>query len=222
MKQVYLLTGRPGTGKTSLVKQAVAEMKGKAGGFYTEEIRSGGARQGFRLVTLDGHSTILAHIDIHSPYRVSKYGVDIDSLDKVGVAALYKASRQCELVVIDEIGKMELFSDIFYVAENDNEIVGFAIGGISIKNKKGWLLDVVVQEDFRQKGIGTKLVITCIRSTARYCKRKIALTVEPNNPAITLYKRLGFVNVGVEQSYFGADALRILMEIMNEKKDFWI
>ncbi|MDI6815242.1 MAG: nucleoside-triphosphatase, partial [Dehalococcoidales bacterium] len=77
MKQVYLLTGRPGTGKTSIIKQAVAKMKGRAGGFYTEEIRSQGVREGFRLVTLDGQSAILAHIDIHSQYRVSKYGVDI-------------------------------------------------------------------------------------------------------------------------------------------------
>ena len=113
MKQVYLLTGRPGTGKTSLIKQVVAGIKGKAGGFYTEEIRSRGIRQGFRLVTLDGQSAILAHVDIHSPYRVSKYGVDIDSLDRVGVSALRRAARECDLVVIDEIGKMELFSDNF-------------------------------------------------------------------------------------------------------------
>ena len=113
MRQVYLLTGRPGTGKTSLIKQAVAGMRGKAGGFYTEEIRSQGVREGFRLVTLDGQSAILAHIDIHSQYRVSKYGVDIDSLDRVGVSALYKAAEECDLVVIDEIGKMELFSANF-------------------------------------------------------------------------------------------------------------
>ena len=113
MKRVYLLTGRPGTGKTSIIKQAVAGMKGKAGGFYTEEIRSQGVREGFRLVTLDGHSAILAHIDIRSQYRVSKYGVDIDSLDRVGVSALRKAAQQCDLVVIDEIGKMELFSANF-------------------------------------------------------------------------------------------------------------
>ena len=112
-RQVYLLTGRPGTGKTSLIKQALAGMRGKAGGFYTEEIRSQGVRQGFRLVTLDGQSAILAHIDIHSQYRVSKYGVDIDSLDRVGVSALYKAAEECDLVVIDEIGKMELFSANF-------------------------------------------------------------------------------------------------------------
>ncbi len=113
MKQVYLLTGKPGTGKTSLIKQAVAGTGGKAGGFYTEEIRSEGVRQGFRLVTLDGQSSILAHVNIHSPYRVSKYGVDIDNLDRVGVSALYKAAEECDLVVIDEIGKMELFSANF-------------------------------------------------------------------------------------------------------------
>ena len=113
MKQAYLLTGRPGTGKTSIIKQAVAGMKGEAGGFYTEEIRSRGVREGFRLVTLDGQSAILAHINIHSPYLVSKYGVDIDSLDRVGVSALHQAVQQCDLVVIDEIGKMELFSANF-------------------------------------------------------------------------------------------------------------
>ncbi len=113
MKQVYLLTGRPGTGKTSLIKQVVSRVKGKVGGFYTEEIRSHGIRQGFRLVTLDGRSAILSHIDIPGLYRVSKYGVDIDSLDEVGVSALRSAAQECDLVVIDEIGKMELFSENF-------------------------------------------------------------------------------------------------------------
>jgi len=113
MKQVYLLTGRPGTGKTSLIKQAIAGVRGEVGGFYTEEIRSGGAREGFRLVSLDGQEAILAHIDTPSPYRVSKYGVDIDSLDRVGVAALNQAAKECNLVIVDEIGKMELFSANF-------------------------------------------------------------------------------------------------------------
>ncbi len=113
MKQVYLLTGIPGTGKTSLIKQVVAEMGGKAGGFYTEEIRSQGIRKGFRLVTLDGQSAILAHVKSQSRYRVGKYGVDIGSLDQVGVPALLKATQQCDLVVIDEIGRMELFSANF-------------------------------------------------------------------------------------------------------------
>jgi nucleoside-triphosphatase len=113
MKAVYLLTGQPGTGKTSLIKEAVVGIKGRAGGFYTEEIRSRGIRQGFRLVTLDGKTATLAHVNIDSPCRVSKYGVDVESLDKVGVSALTQAAREGELVVVDEIGKMELFSPRF-------------------------------------------------------------------------------------------------------------
>ena len=87
-------------GKTSLIKQAIAGMGNKVGGFYTEEIRTQGLREGFRLVTLDGQNTILAHVNIHSPYRVSKYGVDIDSLDRVGVSALHRAAQQCDLATI--------------------------------------------------------------------------------------------------------------------------
>jgi len=122
MKPVYLLTGRPGTGKTSLIKQAVAELKGKAGGFYTEEIRDRGTRLGFKLITLDGQEAILAHVNFPSRYRVSKYGVDVDSLDRVGVFALRQAAKQCDLVVVDEIGKMELFSANF--REAVLEIIG--------------------------------------------------------------------------------------------------
>ena len=132
MKQVYLLTGQPGTGKTSLIRQVVAGVKGKAGGFYTEEIRSRGIRQGFRLVTLDGQSAILAHIDIHSPHRVSKYGVDIDSLDRVGVSALRRAVKECDLVVIDEIGKMEL------VSKNFKEVV------LQIIDSGKWVLGTIM------------------------------------------------------------------------------
>ncbi|MFH1015999.1 MAG: NTPase [Chloroflexota bacterium] len=116
MPRVYLLTGKPGTGKTSLIKQVAADLKGRAGGFYTEEIRSQGSRLGFRLVTLDGQEAILAHVDIRSPYGVSKYGVDIAAIDRVGVAALRHAAGQSELIIIDEIGKMEFFSDNFRAA----------------------------------------------------------------------------------------------------------
>ncbi len=113
MKKAYLLTGRPGTGKTSLIKQAISGLKGKAGGFYTEEIRTQGVRYGFRLITLDGQDGILAHVDIQSPYRVSKYGVDINALERVGVSALKRAAKECDLIIIDEIGKMELLSFSF-------------------------------------------------------------------------------------------------------------
>ncbi|MGB5924808.1 MAG: NTPase [Dehalococcoidia bacterium] len=113
MKRALLLTGQPGTGKTALIKEALARTKVKGGGFYTEELRTGGIRQGFRIVTLDGREAILAHVDISSPYQVSKYRVDTDSLNRVGVSALRQALKESDLVVIDEIGKMELLSPQF-------------------------------------------------------------------------------------------------------------
>lgn len=113
MAKVLLLSGKPGTGKTSLIKEAIDRVKIEAGGFYTQEIRSAGVRQGFKIITLDGKVAILAHINISSPYQVSKYNVDIDSLNEVGISAIQQALKQNDLIVIDEIGKMELLSPQF-------------------------------------------------------------------------------------------------------------
>jgi nucleoside-triphosphatase len=84
-----------------------------AAGFYTEEIRAGGTRQGFRLATLEGETAVLAHVSFPGPFRVGKYGVDVAALDSVGVKALRKALEEKRLVVVDEIGKMELLSTAF-------------------------------------------------------------------------------------------------------------
>jgi nucleoside-triphosphatase len=113
MEQAFLLTGVPGSGKTSILKEVLAQAGKSAGGFYTEEIRVGGVRHGFKIVTLDGQGATLAHIDTQSPYRVSKYGVDLAALEGMAVPAIRKAIQECDVVVIDEIGKMELFSPSF-------------------------------------------------------------------------------------------------------------
>ena len=113
MKTALLLTGEPGTGKTVLIREAIAGTRLTKGGFYTEEIRAGGARQGFRVVTLDGESAILAHVGISGPHRVGRYGVDRAGLERVGVSALVRAAEEADLIVIDEIGKMELISPRF-------------------------------------------------------------------------------------------------------------
>lgn len=115
MGQALLLTGRPGVGKTTVIRTVVARLRGKAGGFYTEEIREGGRRTGFRLVALDGPTGTLASVNVSGPVRVGKYGVHLHDLEEVGVKALWRAIEQPDLsvVVIDEIGKMELASPAF-------------------------------------------------------------------------------------------------------------
>jgi len=114
MPHNILLCGKPGCGKTTLVAKVLEKLEGEnLGGFITTEIREGGERVGFRIVSLSGEEAVLAHKDFKSDLRVSKYGVDVEKMEDVGVDALIKATLEADLIVIDEIGKMEMFSELF-------------------------------------------------------------------------------------------------------------
>lgn len=119
MGLTILLTGEPQSGKTTLIKRLVSRLSCTAGGFYTQEILDRGSRQGFRIVTLDGQEAILAHIDFDSPQRVSRYGVDVSIVDSVAAHSIQIAIREKKVVIIDEIGPMELFSECFCKAVTD-------------------------------------------------------------------------------------------------------
>jgi nucleoside-triphosphatase len=113
MTQRILLTGRPGCGKTTLIKRIVRDLAMPAGGFYTEEIRERHRRVGFKLITLDGKEAVFADVNFKTSDRVGKYGLDLAKLETVGVSAVHKAVQARQLIVIDEIGPMEIRSAIF-------------------------------------------------------------------------------------------------------------
>jgi len=112
-KKNILITGLPGVGKTTLVKKLCEAMSDlRPCGFYTEEIREHGVRQGFALVGLDGRCGTLSHVDVKSPVRVGGYGVALDDFERFLDGLVLPASGS-GLAVIDEIGKMECFSRKF-------------------------------------------------------------------------------------------------------------
>ncbi|MGD8814153.1 MAG: NTPase [Anaerolineales bacterium] len=108
-----LLTGPPGCGKTTAIQQVLDRLRCQAHGFTTQEIREAGRRSGFRLTTLDGKEGLLAHTQIRGRPRVSKYGVDLTVMDDLAVGAIRQGIRERSLIVIDEIGPMELHSSEF-------------------------------------------------------------------------------------------------------------
>ncbi|MEJ2711240.1 MAG: NTPase [Anaerolineales bacterium] len=113
MGKAILLTGYPGSGKTTLIQRVLQAIPVRAFGFYTREVREQGVRKGFEIVTLKGETGVLAHVDIRSRDRIGKYGVDLQALDSIGVAAMQAGLSSGGLIVVDEIGPMEILSESF-------------------------------------------------------------------------------------------------------------
>jgi len=139
-----LITGFPGSGKTTLFRRLVDELQHlNPVGFYTAEIREGKSRRGFELCSLDGRTGTLAHVDLRTGYRVGKYGVDINGFEAF-LAELPLWAPQTGLVMIDEIGKMECLSDRFIeiiksVFDSDRRLVATIAkkgGGLIAQLKK--------------------------------------------------------------------------------------
>lgn len=107
-----LVTGPPCCGKSTLIEAVVAGISAPMTGFFTREIVETARRVGFRIVTLRGEEGVLAHEHIRSRFRVGKYGVNIEDLERIAVPSIVP-SRPDEMVIIDEIGKMECYSSLF-------------------------------------------------------------------------------------------------------------
>lgn len=110
-----LLTGPPRVGKTTLIQRLLEQHPVvRASGFYTVELREGGHRVGFEAITLQGQRHVLSHVAIRSRWRVGRYGVDVPGFEQAIVPHIDPLRLAgVQLLVVDEIGKMECFSALF-------------------------------------------------------------------------------------------------------------
>ena len=141
---ILLLTGTPGIGKTTVIRAVSSMISDRhIGGFYTQEIRRAGQRQGFRLVSFNHLEMVIAHVDFSSTYRVGKYGVDIAAIDE-GAEHILSVLSDTGVYLVDEIGKMECLSSHFITAmrtllDSDKPVVA------TIGKKGGGFMDEVKQ-----------------------------------------------------------------------------
>jgi nucleoside-triphosphatase len=151
-KRVLLLTGSPGIGKTTVLLKVVEALRANGysvGGMVSREVRSCGTRVGFEILDLkSGRRGWLAHVNQKVGPQVGKYRVNLEDLEVVGAEAISRAVEECDIIAIDEIGPMELFSETFRMAvgkavESDKLVVGV----VHWKARHKLIEDVKARED---------------------------------------------------------------------------
>ncbi|MFO8132861.1 MAG: NTPase [Thermoplasmatota archaeon] len=112
------ITGMPRVGKTEGLISVIKRLEDEYtfGGMITDSIEEKGERVGFKVMDWQTKQEgVFAHVDLDTVYRVGKYRIDLKVLEKIGVPAIERAvdDEDTDIVIIDEVGKMELESDAF-------------------------------------------------------------------------------------------------------------
>lgn len=148
------ITGLPGAGKTQSLTRVIEmlEKEGKiVGGMITQPVVEHNRRTGFYVMNwLSKEKEIFAHIRFSSKIVIGRYGVNLETLDIVGVKALEQAGEQAEIIVIDEIGKMEVESDRFVDAvKNVLDLEKTVIMTLHKKSRNALLQEIRRRDDVR-------------------------------------------------------------------------
>jgi nucleoside-triphosphatase len=111
-KHIILVTGIPAIGKTTAIIKTAEILKAQGyeiGGLITKEKREGDARVGFEIQDLATQKQgWLAHIKQPNGPRIGRYRVNLTDLEGVGASAIQNATETADIIIIDEIGPMEL------------------------------------------------------------------------------------------------------------------
>ena len=139
-----------------MIERLVRQIKRPVTGFFTREVREEGKRVGFSIITLDGQEGVLAHEDSPSRARVGKYGVNLDQLEKIAVPSIIPTNPE-QIVIIDEIGKMECLSPLFRdillkTLDSPNPVIGsITLKGTpfiaQVKERKDIILVTVLEKN---------------------------------------------------------------------------
>ena len=180
-KHVLLLTGSPGVGKTTVLLRVVESLKTKGysvGGMISREVRSGGARVGFEVLDLSSDRRgWLAHVNQPSGPQVGKYRVNLEDLNGIGAEAIMEAVDKRDVIAIDEVGPMELFSEKFKEAVKRAVECGKVVVGVVHWKARDRLIEEVKKREDAEVIVVTienrnKLHETIIEKAVKFLKLK--------------------------------------------------
>lgn len=110
------ITGLPRCGKTTLIKKVIEKEKNYLA-IVSEEIRENHKRIGFELKLIEDGNILIKKIlalnkNINRGKKFGKYFIFIDNINEI-VDKATKISKEKKIIFIDEIGKMEFYSEKF-------------------------------------------------------------------------------------------------------------
>jgi nucleoside-triphosphatase len=151
-KRLLFITGSPGIGKTTVLLRVVEALRAlgySVGGMISREVREGGIRVGFEVLDLATNKTgWLAHVNQKIGPKVGKYRVNLEDLNRIGVYAIIYATENLNVIAIDEIGPMELYSEKFKEAvEKAVESGKLVVGTVHWKAKDKLINWIKARED---------------------------------------------------------------------------
>ncbi len=107
----------------------------------------------------------------------------------------------------------DISENYFLIAEENNEILGYALGNITSKTKQSWILSLGVHPNARGKQIGKKLTKQLLQKLEENNTTATFLTVHPDNKsAIKIYEDLGFKIASISDNYYLDNHSRLVMK----------
>lgn len=121
MPRNFFVTGMPKAGKTTILHDVIKGLKKsglRVGGFISPSEKHHGTRTAFHVMDIEtGKEAVLADVHGDGP-KISKYHVNIKSFERVALPSLKKC-RNYDVIIVDEIGRMEMKSNKFSRALDD-------------------------------------------------------------------------------------------------------
>ena len=132
----------------------------------------------------------------------------LGTADEAFSFAVYASTRAAEMALVDwPQAQINAFLYMQFNAQHQHyhlhypqarwqviEVEGRAAGRL-VSDDAGegifLLMDIALLPEYRGRGIGTTILRDLLQAADRVCKT-VRLHVEPNNPALRLYQRLGF------------------------------
>jgi len=110
------------------MEKLISRIEKPTTGFFTRQITEQGKRVGFSITTLDGKEGVLAHVNMKGRFKVGKYTVNLLDIDQIAIPSMMPSTPD-DVVVVDEVGKMECFSPIFKqvlvkLLDSDYQVIG--------------------------------------------------------------------------------------------------